>query len=305
MRTFLLKITTAVLLAMLAHAWAGSLADGRTDVNYLRFTSPRQRSLIIGGSRAARGLHPDAVDSVLGGGYVEGPMYNYAFDIGISPFGPAYLKAIVAKLDPSTRNGLFLIEVDAWMLVGPKNAPNNVDSFPENERALGLQYTFNMRPNYEYLARHRQRGWGALLRTNKVWAEVREDGRLAVIPDGSDGEEVKRHLIAEYRDHRAPSSAYSTLREEYLQRIVALLRKHGRVVLVRLPVAPELGVYENQVAPDLDERMSAVAARNDARYLDLQYLVDSVRFDDGSHLFDTSGAAVSRRIAELIRTGPR
>lgn len=305
MRAFLVKVLVAMVLALVLHAWAGTLADGRTDGNYLRLTSARQRSLIIGGSRAARGLHPDVIDRELGEGFVEGPMYNYAFDIGISPFGPAYLHAIEQKLDPGTRNGLFLIEVDAWMLVGPKNAPNIVDSFPENERALGVQHTFNMYPNYEYLLRHRQRGWGALLRKNKVWAELREDGRLAVLPDGSDGEEVKRQLIAEYRDHRAPASAYSTAREAYLERIVALLRKHGRVVLVRLPVAPELGVYEDRLAPDLNERMDALAMRYGATYLDLQYLLDSVRFDDGSHLFDTSGATVSRRIAQMVRSEKR
>ena len=42
-----------------------SLADGTTDDAYLKFTTPKQGSLILGSSIAAQGIHPKELNAVL------------------------------------------------------------------------------------------------------------------------------------------------------------------------------------------------------------------------------------------------
>ena len=300
MQGFLFKICAWILLGLGLHAWAGTKAGGTTDEYYLRFTTPKQHALILGGSRASRGLHPDVLDSALTRSGLEGPLYNFSFTIDHSPYGQTYLTAIRAKLDPRTVNGLFILEVSPWLLVQPKSA-DSVVAFPEAQRLLGEQWFFNMRPNYEYLIRHRTRGWGSLLRTRPGWAAVRSDGRLFVRWETETERATQTAArIEEYRDDRSLNMDYSLERERTLADLINELKPHGRVVLVRLPCVKALKTYDDMVCPDFLERMNALAIRTNSEFIDLMPLDGRVHYVDGSHLDDRSGVWVSRALADSI-----
>ncbi len=300
MQGFLFKICAWILLGLGLHALAGTKAGGTTDEYYLRFTTPKQHALILGGSRASRGLHPDVLDSALMRSGLEGPLYNFSFTIDHSPYGQTYLTAIRAKLDPRTVNGLFILEVSPWLLVQPKPA-DTVAAFPEAQRLLGEQWFFNMRPNYEYLIRHRTRGWGSMLRTRPGWASVRSDGRLFVRME-TEEERVAQTVarIEEYRDDRSVHMEYSLERERTLAELIDELKPHGRVVLVRLPCIQSLKAYDDVVCPDFLDRMYALSTRTNAAFIDLMPLDGRVHYVDGSHLDDPSGVWVSRALADSI-----
>ena len=70
-----------------------SLADGSTDAFYVKFTTPKQKALIIGSSRAAQGLQPAVINLVLENTHI----YNYAFSRVHTPYGPAYFNSIKKK----------------------------------------------------------------------------------------------------------------------------------------------------------------------------------------------------------------
>ena len=116
MRGFLSKTLIALAIALGLHAAAGFLANGTTDEYYLRFTTERQRSMILGGSRAAQGLHPDILNARAGADRFEGPLYGFAFTIAHSPYGPAYLHAIVEKLDPRGKRYFWIAGTREWQL---------------------------------------------------------------------------------------------------------------------------------------------------------------------------------------------
>lgn len=300
MQAFLLKTCAWILLALGLHAFAGTRAGGSTDEYYLRFTAPRQHALIIGGSRASRGLHPDILDSALQAADLEGPLYNFAFTIGHSPYGPTYTRAVRAKLDPATTRGLFLVEVSPWLLVQPVR-PDPEVPYVEAQRALGEQWCFNMDPNYEYLVRHRERGWGSLLRPSSGWATVREDGRLYVEPVTAERKAaLTAERIAEYREGHVRTMRYALERETALADLVKELQRHGRVVLVRLPVIPALLACDDSVAPDFVARMRSLARSTGCRFIDLMALDGRVDYPDGSHLDEGSGAFVSRALADSL-----
>lgn len=305
MRGFLSKTLIALAIALGLHAAAGFLANGTTDEYYLRFTTERQRSMILGGSRAAQGLHPDILNARAGADRFEGPLYGFAFTIAHSPYGPAYLHAIEEKLDPRTRNGLFILQVDPWLLSSVKDSATGQEAFNEANNALGVQWTWNMRPNYEYLARYWDRGWGAL----GHWPQGDPDTSAVLMPDGRldlhvdmspamvKGRTARKLRI--YREEYLPGRQLSDTRFEHLRKIVRLLREHGTVCLVRLPVGPGIASVENTFAADLPVRVRDLAQAEGVHFIDLDTIHD-VGFTDGNHLDLASGRLVSEALARAL-----
>ena len=80
-------ILTAVMVWMLC------LSGGPyTDPFYLRFTTPQKKSLVIGTSRAAQGIVPSVMTSILNKKGWGEDLYNYSFTIMSSAYGEPYLK---------------------------------------------------------------------------------------------------------------------------------------------------------------------------------------------------------------------
>ena len=305
MRGFLFKIGIALLIAAAFHLAAGFMADGTTDEYYGRFTTDQQRSMIIGGSRAAQGLHPSVFNERVEQVRYEGPLYGFAFTIAHSPYGPTYLHAIEAKLDTTARHGLFIVQVDPWLLSSVPDSATGEEQLIEEENALGEQLSWNCRPNYEYLTRYWDRGWGALghwpMGDPDTSAVLMPDGRLDLHVDMTPAMIKGRtdRKLAIYRDEYLPGRSLSPTRFDYLRRIVELLKKHGTVCLVRLPVGPEIASVEARFAGDLPQRVRALATEEGVHFLDMDTMT-GVGFTDGNHLDLASGLKVSQELLKAL-----
>lgn len=301
MGTFLRKIAVALLIAAFLHLAAGFLADGTTDEYYLRFTTGKQRSMILGGSRAAQGLDPSVFNDRMYAGTFDGPMYGFAFTMAHSPYGATYLHAIEEKLDTSSHNGLFILQVDPWLLSDPGDTTANTEA----DRTLGPQWSWNAYPNYEYLTRYWDRGWGALshwpMGDPDTTSMVMPDGRLSVNVD-MDPATVQRRTenkVRTYRDEYLPGRTLSPERLEYLSKTIALLKPHGTVVLVRLPVCAEIAAMEDSFAPDMQARLNDLASTTGAAFADLDTM--AVTFTDGNHLDEASGLRMTEALRKAIQ----
>jgi len=82
MKKFIIKTAIFSFLTLSCFLFVLSRADGNTDPFYIRFTTPKQASLILGTSRAAQGLQPAVINEI---GKTQ--LFNYAFTLGQSPFG--------------------------------------------------------------------------------------------------------------------------------------------------------------------------------------------------------------------------
>jgi hypothetical protein len=300
MGTYLRKTAIALLIAALFHVAAGFFADGTTDEYYLRFTTGKQRSMILGGSRAAQGLHPSVFNVAPGGTGFEGPMYGFAFTMAHSPYGATYLHAIEEKLDTTARNGLFILQVDPWLLSNPGDTTGETEA----DRTLGPQCSWNMRPNYEYLTRYWDRGWGALshwpMGDPDTTSELMSDGRLAVnvSMDPATVQHRTENKVRTYRVEYLPGRTLSPRRIEYLHRTIELLSSHGTVVLTRLPVCDAIAHMEDSFAPDMQARLSAMAQATGALFVNLDTM--AVTFTDGNHLDEPSGIRVTEALQHAI-----
>lgn len=274
-------------------------ADGTTDPYYLRFTTPRQASLVVGTSRAAQGVVPSVIDSLLAGTGAP-PLYNFAFNMDLSPFGEPYHRAIAAKLEEHGRGGVFIVAVDPWALatdtLAERTLPRDV------RRALGKVRSVSGHPNLDYLINAYEGRYIGLLTNDprKARTRVADDGWLEVLLRFDSVQVARRteQRLRTYRERHLPRFAPSPERWAWFERTVDLLRGHGRVVLVRLPVDPRMRALEDRLDPTVDARVEAMARARGSPYLTFPEGDGDFATIDGNHLRADAARRVSALIAE-------
>lgn len=279
------------------------------DAFYDRFTTPPAGSLVLGTSRAAQAVLPTELRAQLGKRY-EGPWLNYAFTLFESPYGPAYLASVQRKLAPGTRHGLFLLAVDPWSLsmeMEHARRPSQPVVFPEDNSIIGKLHTVSQNPNLEYLTRHlRQPLYRVLLHDTTGIERLHSDGwlEIALPPPTADSARLRQRIADKLATYRplAAASHLSAARLHSLQQLIAFLKPHGRVLLVRLPTGPPLVALENQYQPQFDQLMQHLAASQGIDYLN--YIGLAYPTNDGNHLWRGAARSFSQRLATDIARLP-
>ncbi len=302
MKKFLIKISLFLFCIGIFGVYIFSFADGSTDPFYVRFASPRQSSLILGASRAAQGIQPKILDEIFDSDK-DHKFYNYAFTLGHSPYGPTYLKSIKTKIDPKTNKGVFIVTVDPWAISNRGEDPNNFSNFREKERCLGKVTINNLSPNIQYLIYCFDEPYINLFKKHQNPAFfLHKDGwlELNVAMDSVSVNKRTLKKIRNYRNINLPIYHFSELRLRYLEKTIMYLQEYGSVYLARLPVHPKMLEIENSLMPDFNEKINQLAKSGEIPYLDMTDNNEQYEFIDGQHLYKTSGAEVSKKIAEWI-----
>jgi hypothetical protein len=300
MKKFILKI-------LLFASICGSLfylvflnADGYADGLYLKFTTPKQSSLILGSSKAAQGIQPEILNEILN----RNDIYNYAFTIIHSPYGPSYYEIIKKKIDINSQNGVFILQVDPYTISSKSYDPNNSSEFREVRSAVGQIDYVNTYPNFDYLINHYpfpyiflfKRKFGLVpsgyLHDNG-WVEVN-------VPMDSIAVEKRTKSKTKAYQLRSKEYRFSKLRFEYLKKTVNFLKNYGEVYLVRLPVAKSMLEIENSEMPDFDLKMTEISKKYNTLYLNYKDSISMLNFVDGNHLSNKSGKEVSKWIGQSI-----
>jgi len=304
MKKFLIKISLFLFCVGIFGVYVFSLADGSSDAFYLRFSSPQQSSLILGTSRAAQGIQPKILNEILEIDK-DHKFYNYAFTIGHSPYGPTYLQSIKNKIDHITNNGLFIVTVDPWAISSIGEDPNNHSNFREKERILGKVTINNFNPNIQYLICCFDKSYFKIIKNKHPNPTVflHNDGWLEISVPMDSVSVNKRtfNKISNYRNVNLPMYHFSEVRLIYLDKIIRYLQEYGSVYLARLPMHPKMLEIENSLMPDFNEKINQLATSRKIPYLDMTVHNEHYKYIDGNHLYKTSGAVVSRKIAEWIK----
>ena len=288
---FLIAISISVYLVLLK-------VGGYIDPYYLRFTSHKQSSLILGTSRAAQGLQPSVLNKILN----RSDIYNYSFSIDASPFGPIYFNSIKTKMNPKTKNGIFILAVDPWSISSKCENPNDTNSFGESKLQLATTKFVNLNPNILYLLKNYNQPLYKLLFTSKESLCLHSDGWLEVSIN-MDNKSVQDRLsekIVFYSKYYCPIYKFSTMRLKYFIKTIYFLNQYGKVYLVRLPIHPLMMKLDNDLVPDFDEKIRTISSLTSSPYLNLTILNPNLVYTDGNHLYKESGSLVSKLIAEWI-----
>ena len=112
--TICMAITTFILLEY----------GGNIDYFYVKFTSPKTKSMIIGDSRSLQGIQPTVINSYFKNNDLNLPILNYSFTIAQALIGPLYNESILKKIDKTSNNGLFIIAITPEMFTEHKGYNN-------------------------------------------------------------------------------------------------------------------------------------------------------------------------------------
>jgi hypothetical protein len=300
MKKFVLR-TLVFLLPLAVIGWfVFSLADGTTDALYARFTTPKQTSLIIGTSRAAQGI----VASELNRSLKRDDIYNYAFTLGHSPFGPTYFESIKKKVDSTSSNGIFIVSVDPWSLCSKAEAVNSEAEFSEQERALNTPFV-DLNPNVFYLLEHYDNQYSQIIfdkTKTKLPLFLHNDGWLevSITMDSAAVQSRTKEKIEDYKKQCPPNSVISENRWGYFKKTIEYLDKYGDVVIVRMPTGKELLELEQVYFSNFTTRIQSFCSENKLKYLDMTDGSSKYQYTDGNHLYAPSSMQFTKELADRI-----
>jgi hypothetical protein len=296
MKKFIVRVAIFIFFSIVLFLFMCSRVNGYSDTFYIRFTTPKQSSLILGTSRSAQGLQPKIFDSIL-----KKQFFNYSFTVLHSPFGKTYLNSIKKKLDPSTRNGDFIISVDPWSLSSFTKSPEDSMSFRELNLALANTSVVNMDPNPIYLMNNWDKRFYNLIIDKQSNYFLHNDGWLEInlaFDSINNSVSIDKKVTA-YKNNMLPNAQFSKTRLSYLKSTINFLKIYGKVYLVRLPIHEKIMDIDNALMPHFNDNINSAIKLSDG-YLDLTTKNTNFKYTDGNHLHKTSGKIVSETIANWI-----
>lgn len=300
MKEFIIKIALFITLIFASiYVALKSIDEGRVDAFYARFTSPKQTSLILGSSRAAQGFVP----SELNNSKATKSIYNFSFTNANSPYGKVYYKAILKKLSPKTENGIFILEVNPWILsYSAKENPDEDESkFREVGKTLDATYFFNISPNIDYIINCYKGKYINLFTKPLQNMKLNKDGWLELDLDYHP-DEIKDRIREKINAYKQVASDYkhSTKRMYWFEKIVTDLNKKGRVILVRIPVSLQMYELENLFWNNFDDVIIEFAKSHHCNYFNFIKQSEMFETTDGNHLFKHSAIKFSKQLSDSI-----
>ena len=296
MKKFCIHISIFVSILLLGVLGIFYAADGHADSFYEKISSPKQKNLILGTSKAAQGVQPEILKKQL-----NQEFFNFAFTLQSSSYGKVYLQNIQKKLDTTSSTSQdFILTVDPWSISSSTKNPNDSLSFRENNSFLNQINSVTNRPNFNYLIHHFEHSYFKIL-TKDQDAFLHPDGWLEVTLN-DDENDVERRTNFNIKNYKAKTESFqfSEFRYQYLLKTITYLKQYGDVHLVRLPVHPDLMELENQVIPNFNRQLQR-AIQHANSYIDLTPMNATFSYIDGVHLMKESGEEVSKIIAEKIK----
>jgi len=304
MKRFLLHIILFLVIVLSSCLYVISLADGTTDPFYLKFTTPKQKSLVLGSSRAAQAIQPHIFNAEI----INAKLFNYSFTLLHSPYGKSYFESIKRKIDLNVTDGTFIISVNPWIISSNTDKPNDSLNFRELGANIDKTYFVNLNPNFEYILEsfHKRK---IKIITNKSrigeyensivhingWLEVQ------IYLDSLQLLQWEKDKLKTYQKKLQDYSGFSSLRFDYLKKTITFLQKHGNVYLVRIPVSDEMLEIESQLVLNFNDKMFELTQLYNVKYINVMPYRNEYQYTDGHHLDIESGKKFTTFLAQTIK----
>ena len=293
MLLFIKKSLIVSVIILMLHIVAAFFANGKTDLLYLKFTSSKQKSLILGTSIPAISILTSQINNSKLRDIYEMPIYNLGLTIGHSKYGPEYLDLIKRKLNKDIKNGLFLLHVDPWSLSREKtNFLDDENYFFERGKLDVIFVNGFLGVNFGYLIKTYPKGWGNIIIDyfKPCPYLVHDDGWTEVIPENF-SKSPSKAKEEEYEDYieMFNKEIFSLTRFKYLEHTIEFLKNYGDVFLVRIPKPKKMRELSNKFLQDFNEKIKNLSVRQNIFFIDLYNDANVYTSYDGNHL-DKNGA---------------
>ena len=299
-KIWFLKLFFVLIFLTILHAVSLLFIAEHNVLDYYKCVGPAQKNLIIGTSRASQAIQPEALGENGGRGF-----FNFAFNGSLSKYGDVYTQAILKKLDPESKDGIFIVTVDPWSVSARKGQESMYPLAHDQQNFLHQLPSFTGERNLSFLYHNYKYGWGHL-----AWDYYKKgsltithkDGWLEIIRDTTQArieERKSRKLLAKQAE--IMDFEFSDYRWQSLRSLIETLKGKGQVYLVRLPISKEFYQLETAHFIGFDERIRECANDLGVPYWDMVDYQDSVKYNDGHHINRYFAPLISMKIAEWIR----
>ncbi len=296
MRQFLKYITIylgVIIVSLIGHAVAVDLS-GWSDNVYKRIRSSGEKSLIIGTSRAGQAIRPDIINEKLEKYDLYLPIYNFSFNVYLSPYGEVYYNAIKKKLSKEKyNNGLFILSVNPYGL--STESMLDKDQLREKNNSLAEIFNFS-RPNFMYIWKNAGETF-----KNDPNVKLNDNGWLEItIP--MDSASVEKRIIRMKKKYSKFCFHKSQYRLKWLTKTISFLKQKGTVFLVRIPASSYWLEYENKFWPEFEKEISKIAETENVDYISFKDKFGHYKTTDGHHLYKEDGAIFTSELCDSIKT---
>lgn len=305
-KTFILKLTLLTVLLLSSYFGAVyNLTNGTVDETYYKFTY-KSNTLILGLSRAREAISPSIMQSELKQKYTS-PGLNFAFERTQSEYGENYLNAIRQKIDTTKKNGLFILSVSPGCFMAAKNSsPAQIEEM-DSHTIVGKMTSFNSNPNFEYVRKGYQNSlYRGFLKTPEVHRRVHVDGWLEY-KDSIKGSAISEERIKVLKEETKKGylraievQEPSEYRLQSFEKTIEFLKTYGKVLMVRIPIDPQVLKHEQEYWPEFDEKMEQLSRSHELTYLNYSDHDNHYTTYDGSHLVSSSARRFSKKLSQDI-----
>jgi hypothetical protein len=299
MKKFLLRLSFFSLLVISIILFLLYRYGGYVDYFYNKCASPRQSSMIIGDSRSFQGLQPFVFNDNLSKDF-DLPMYNFSFTLAQISYGESLLNSIKAKINSKTENGLFVLSVHPYILSQREKDDFEKGIYFEESFPPGNMNYLAMNPNVEYFFKNYDYfHFKAVIRKNSI---VHDDGWLEESNLPKDPKILatwKKKQIELYGGFKNKWKK-SDYRIKQLIQTIKFLKKHGTVVLVRMPSSDNIVEIENEYWQYFNLDITKLAIENNVQYLDFTKNNSDYKTYDGVHLDKVGGQKFTKSVCDSI-----
>ena len=232
------------------------LPKGHTDAFYNRFVQNKQHSsIILGSSRSAQALNPN---------WLSEDVYNFSFTVNNSPYGPTYFNQILKVLDTNQLRTVIL-EINPLLFCSDttRKKPRETETFMASQNTIGSH------PNPEYLYESYQTPYFRMAtNTIKNTTYLHSNGWLEVRKPFDSTKAIKRirSKVLQYEQLFKTHLPDSGRIQSFIDLVDMVKRRGGKVVLVRIPVSPEIrqleDMYYSELLTGLNSRLKKGPYRN-------------------------------------------
>lgn len=273
---------------------------GNIDYFYIKFTSPKAKSMIIGDSRSFQGIQPAVINNYFKDKNIDLPILNYSFTIAQALMGPLYNKSILKKLDKTTNNAIFIIAITPEMFTEHEGYHNEAGIFREKDQPPHNMNFVDINPNFEYLIKNASFfHFRSLFRKKSV---VHNDGWLEELNLPTDKDTYKNwenNQVALFLKD-ANISILSEVRFRSLEQLIDRLHKYGQIFIVRMPVNERFQKLEQQYFPQFEQKINTITVKNKIPYFNFNAYMINLETYDGHHLNKYAGKEFTKILCDSI-----
>tara|TARA_B100001250_G_C19773316_1_gene778292 strand:+ start:316 stop:1215 length:900 start_codon:yes stop_codon:yes gene_type:complete len=297
MKRYLIEIILILSFPFIIFLILINYGDWSSDSFYYKVSSLKQKSMIIGSSRALQGLNPDILNEKLN----RSDIFNFAFTNLHSPYGQQYLSFIKNKIDQSSNNNIYFLCVNPWIISSKTKNPNDVERFRELKSNLLVEdYSNGFNGKFKYYYDHYNQALYELIYNFRKITVLNKNGYLKLNLKKDSGRLERK--IQHYIYNMLPNYNFSTIRYGYIEKTINFLKDYGTVYLIRLPIHEKMYQIENRLLKNFDDLIITLSKKYKIKYINLTSFNDEYNYTDGNHLEYQSAKKVSELIALEIKS---